>query len=263
MDWFITYLIKSAFTAACLYIFMKVLMEKESFHGYIRFLWLACFVLSAALPLMAFDTEIGDGSQLSRIKETLLPEITVEDSAAVEETGGGYGIVQTIAAIYFSGAAVTFILYVLSYARTGRIIAACRPADGRLRILFENICIENGIKASMARLFVSDSEISPFSMSGKIIIGKKDAEEAGVREILLHEMAHIDRRHSLDMFAAGLFTVMQWFNPCAWLMKKSLAEVHEYSVDKFVLDKGTEPCEYQLLLIKKAVGPRFHSIALP
>ena len=109
-------------------------------------------------------------------------------------------------------------------------------------------------------LVVHNQEIAPFSWMKYIVISRKDLEENG-REILIHEMAHIHHRHSVDLLVADICIFFQWFNPSAWLLKQELQNVHEYEADETVINEGVNAKEYQLLLIKKAVGTRLYSMA--
>lgn len=259
MDLAAAYLVKSAVVTAVLYIFMKLLMERENLHGYIRFLWLASIVLSLIVPAVVVDLGAAAGDALYRVREIILPEILVGGSDGAEAAAAGRSF-PLVPVLYFSGMAVTALFYLLSYIKVRRIISSCHPADAGHVEMVERLCREAGI-SGRARLLISDSEVSPFSRFNDIVISRKDADSPEIREILMHELAHIGKRHSLDLVLAELFTLIQWFNPCAWLTKASLSQIHEYSADRFVLDHGANMYEYQLLLIKKAVGPRFHSIA--
>ena len=107
---------------------------------------------------------------------------------------------------------------------------------------------------------VHNQEIAPFSWMKYIVISRKDLEENG-REILIHEMAHIHHRHSVDLLVADICIFFQWFNPSAWLLKQELQNIHEYEADETVINEGVNAKEYQLLLIKKAVGTRLYSMA--
>ena len=107
---------------------------------------------------------------------------------------------------------------------------------------------------------VHNQEIVPFSWMKYIVISRKDLEENG-REILIHEMAHIHHRHSVDLLVADICIFFQWFNPGAWLLKQELQNIHEYEADETVINEGVNAKEYQLLLIKKAVGTRLYSMA--
>ena len=78
-------------------------------------------------------------------------------------------------------------------------------------------------------------------------------EEDG-REILIHEMAHIQNRHSIDLLVADICIFFQWFNPGIWLLKQELQNIHEYEADETVINEGIDAKDYQLLLIKKPLA---------
>ena len=102
---------------------------------------------------------------------------------------------------------------------------------------------------------VHNHDIAPFSWMRYIVLSRKDLEENS-REILIHELAHIRNRHSWDLLLADICIFVQWFNPAAWLLKQELQTVHEYEADDTVLREGVNAKDYQMLLIKKAVGTR-------
>lgn len=258
MDLMLTYLAKSAAATAVFYIFMKALMERESLHGYLRLMWLAAMAFSLVLPLVTVDLGEVPQEVVHRIRRTVLPEAVMTPDA--QKADGIWNAAGLLLAIWIAGAGVTVMFYIVSFLHIGRTVRGCCAADGKAAAVFADILRGHGAGVK-ARLVVSREDISPFSIFGTVVVSRKDSVSVQLREILLHELAHVSRRHSYDLLAAQLFTVLQWFNPCAWLMKASLAQVHEYSADRFVLDSGADIYEYQLLLIKKAVGPRYHSIA--
>ena len=109
-------------------------------------------------------------------------------------------------------------------------------------------------------LVITDDEQAPFSWVKYIIINRKDHDE-NLQEILTHERAHIRCRHSIDVLVCDVFCCLQWFNPAMWLLRRELCAVHEYEADKAVLDSGINAKQYQILLIKKAAGGKWYSIA--
>ncbi len=93
-----------------------------------------------------------------------------------------------------------------------------------------------------------------------IVISRRDLQENGT-EILRHELAHVRNRHSIDLLIADCCILLQWFNPAAWLLKAELQNTHEFEADETVIREGVDIRQYQMLLIKKAVGSRLYSIA--
>ena len=122
-------------------------------------------------------------------------------------------------------------------------------------------CAEaSGCRRKVRLRVTDDSSVNPYSWMHDIMVSRRDIGTDG-RDILLHEMGHIRHAHSLDVIFTELFTVILWFNPVSWLMQYSLRQIHEYSADCTVLRSGADAREYQRLLIRKAAGTAFHSIA--
>ena len=173
--------------------------------------------------------------------------------AELEATPANVGAVQETPAI--SWVQIVLLVYL-----AGILFLACRN-------IYSLIClfrlIHSGKHEKLEKgvtLVVHNQEIAPFSWMKYIVISRKDLEENG-REILIHEMAHIHHRHSVDLLVADICIFFQWFNPGAWLLKQELQNVHEYEADETVINEGVNAKEYQLLLIKKAVGTRLYSMA--
>ena len=173
--------------------------------------------------------------------------------AELEATPANVGAVQETSAI--SWVQIVLLVYL-----AGILFLACRN-------IYSLIClfrlIHSGKHEKLEKgvtLVVHNQEIAPFSWMKYIVISRKDLEENG-REILIHEMAHIHHRHSVDLLVADICIFFQWFNPGAWLLKQELQNVHEYEADETVINEGVNAKEYQLLLIKKAVGTRLYSMA--
>ena len=123
--------------------------------------------------------------------------------------------------------------------------------------------IRSGKKTREERytLVTMDSDrIAPFSWMHYIVISQKDLERDH-SAIISHELKHLRSHHWIDLFIAQAVCIINWFNPAAWLMRDELMLVHEYQADMAVIENGHNPQEYQMLLIKKAVGARFPSLA--
>lgn len=109
-------------------------------------------------------------------------------------------------------------------------------------------------------LVLTPDDITPFSCVKTIVVSESDYEKNGY-QILTHEYAHINGYHSVDLLLFNILCCLQWFNPSIYLLKNELCAVHEYDADATVLRKGIDAKQYQLLLIEKAVGTKWYSIA--
>lgn len=102
--------------------------------------------------------------------------------------------------------------------------------------------------------------VAPFSWGRYVVVSREDFDSAGDM-IVAHELQHLHRRHWIDLLVAQAVCIVEWFNPAAWLMRDELKAVHEFQADSGVIAGGSDPITYQRLLIKKAVGTRFQSLA--
>ncbi|MBK9391873.1 MAG: hypothetical protein IPN68_17390, partial [Bacteroidetes bacterium] len=69
-------------------------------------------------------------------------------------------------------------------------------------------------------------------------------------DILDHESAHLRQGHTFDLLLSEIFIAFQWFNPFAWLIKRSVVLNHEYLADQvFVINRSIKDYQYRLLNI--------------
>ena len=256
MGTFLVYILKSAACLAVFYLFYKLLMSRDTFHRFNRFALLGLLVLSSLLPLVEASVNSPAAVQetmLTLEQLLLLADIQPEGESMAAATP--YATVLWLRAallVYLTGIVFFIVRNLCSLARLGRLIR-----QGKREAL--NSYLPDR-KEKNVRLVVHDHDIAPFSWMHWIVIARKDLEENG-REILIHELAHIRNRHSWDLLLADLCIFVQWFNPAAWLLKQELQNIHEYEADETVLREGVNARNYQMLLIKKAVGTRLYSMA--
>ena len=58
----------------------------------------------------------------------------------------------------------------------------------------------------------------------------------------------------MDRILAEFFVMINWFNPVAWLFRKSVIQNLEYLADSAVMRKGTDPLKYQLSILNQYIG---------
>ena len=248
MGVFFIYILKSSVCLVLFYLFFRLLLSKETFHRFNRMALLGVLFFSLLIPCIEVTTrhQVEVQQAVLSIEQLLL-------MAELEATPANVGAVQETSAI-------SWVQIVLLVYWAGILFLACRN-------IYSLIClfrlVHSGKHEKLEKgvtLVVHNQEIAPFSWMKYIVISRKDLEENG-REILIHEMAHIHHRHSVDLLVADICIFFQWFNPGAWLLKQELQNIHEYEADETVINEGVNAKEYQLLLIKKAVGTRLYSMA--
>lgn len=240
---FFIYSVKVAVCLALFYLFHKLLMSRDTFHTFNRFAILSMMLLSLVLPLvhLSLDSEAGINRGTVAL-EGLVAQTVVDDGG--NGVGEGMTLTQVLLAAYVLGVVLFVGKALLSVGSLLRLIRRARCVE-----------VRNGI-----RIYTMQGDISPFSWFRYIIMSEKDWQE-NRREIVLHEMAHIRRCHSMDVAVCNMMIVFQWYNPAAWLLKRELQTVHEYEADEAVLSAGVDATHYQMLLIRKAVGERLFSMA--
>lgn len=256
MGTFLVYILKSAACLAVFYLFYKLLMSRDTFHRFNRFALLGLLVLSSLLPLVEASVNSPAAVQetmLTLEQLLLMADIQPEGESMAAATPSATVLwLRAALLVYLTGIVFFIVRNLCSLARLGRLIR-----QGKREALDSYLPDR---KENNVRLVVHDHDIAPFSWMHWIVIARKDLEENG-REILIHELAHIRNRHSWDLLLADLCIFVQWFNPAAWLLKQELQNIHEYEADETVLREGVNARNYQMLLIKKAVGTRLYSIA--
>ncbi len=253
MGLFFVYILKSSVCLAAFYLFYRLLMARETFHRFNRFALLGILLLSCLLPLIEVNVK-----QEPEVRQTMLTLGQLLMMADAESSA-------TVGAV--EEATVTWVQMALLAYLSGILFFAFRNACSLMRLL---MLLKSGSRQHVdcylpgrrehVTLIVHNKEVAPFSWMKYIVISRKDLEENG-REILIHEFAHIRNRHSLDLLVADVCVFFQWFNPASWLMKQELQNIHEYEADEAVIEEGVDAKQYQLLLIKKAVGTRLYSMA--
>ena len=248
MGVFFIYILKSSVCLVLFYLFFRLLLSKETFHRFNRMALLGVLFFSLLIPCIEVTTrhQVEVQQAVLSIEQLLLMaelEATPANVGAVQETPT-LSWVQIVLLVYLAGILFLVCRNIYSLICLFRLVHSGKHEK-----------LEKGVT-----LVVHNQEIAPFSWMKYIVISRKDLEENG-REILIHEMAHIHHRHSVDLLVADICIFFQWFNPGAWLLKQELQNVHEYEADETVINEGVNAKEYQLLLIKKAVGTRLYSMA--
>lgn len=251
----IVYILKSSLCLALFYLFFKWLMSKEAFFRLNRFLLLVIMLLSMTIPVIEITvspareqvanadivTPNSEEMQLSSIymdfKDINGPEATKNDNIS--------NIIFIFSLIYLAGIIFMLGRFIFMYIHLFKLFAS----NSMRKVEEEGFTI-----------YIHDRDIIPMSWMNRILISEIDYRENGT-EIVAHEAAHISKRHSYDLILTELFVIIHWFNPAVWLIRRELKAIHEYQADKAVIDQGIDAKNYQLLLIKKAVGDRLYSIA--
>lgn len=239
------YILKSSICLAAFYLFYKVMLSRETFHRFNRIVLVSLFIISLIIPFIEISLKSETPySGLALNLETLLAMAGSDGAGTVARQTDSWLLI--ILGVYIIGFSFSLMRALVSIIQ---MIVLIKSAGAR------NEIISNGV-----RLVIHNNKTAPFSWMKFIAISEKDYRESG-EEIITHELAHISKLHSADILIAEAVKIIHWFNPAAYLLKQELQNIHEYQADEAVINKGIDAKQYQLLLIKKAVGDRLYTIA--
>jgi biopolymer transport protein ExbD len=227
-------------------------MHNDKTHSINRFLLLGILFVSAVLPLtnLQFFNEEVPLKQVEVFREfvsapVFTPDIANPDNSEIPQILQSESSISihSYLIIYISIILVLLLRILVSIARVLQII---RKAEKR--------------KIRKVVLAIVKDLIQPFTFFNKIILSEKDFNE-NKDIVVAHEHAHIKQLHAIDLVVCELFTVVHFFNPFMWLLRRDLKLVHEYQADQAVLNKGIDAKKYQLLVLQKSVGERRFAMA--
>ena len=137
--------------------------------------------------------------------------------------------------LYLAGVGLVLCMLGLSLLRTLRVLVKNRSA-----------------RTDGFRLTLVEENIPSFSFLDRIVISSDDFRSHPA--IFEHEKMHVRFFHSADLLLFSAVAAAYWFNPFVWIMRAELQMLHEYEADEAVIRQGIDATQYQLLLVKKAVG---------
>ena len=236
------YSLMSALVLTLMYLVYKWILSGENQHGYNRAVLLGIYSISFAappfIPTLSYMLDRGPDEHGTVAVGMPTVEFGTVDSAAPSV------LATVLTVVYFSGVFAVVVATCYSALRINNIIRKGERYD----------------RDGFTLVVHDDNGLAPFSWRNYIVMNRKDFAESGDL-ILAHETKHVNARHWVDLMVAQAVAAFQWYNPAAWLMREELKTVHEYQADEAVILSGTDMKQYQMLLIKKAVGGRFQSLA--
>ncbi len=237
------YLVVSAFSLALMLVVYRLTLSRTTFHGFNRGVLLCSLALAATVPFVHFrmvsEKAAAPIAQMLNEIKVYADGTTQTAPAQVAQTCSGMDILSVITLVYLAGVVICLLRVAIG------ILSSEILCHRRSRAL-----------ADGSHLVITDRNYAPFSWRNYIVISRKDYEANGAM-IITHEQAHVRHHHSLDLILAQLFCAFQWFNPAAWMLKRSLLEVHEYEADASVLESGFDERRYQICLVRAALQGSF------
>ena len=222
------YLIKLNLILALLCLLFQVLMHRDTFFGVRRLMLWGIYATAFLLPLCDVQALLTADTAATDMAEAyasyVLPTIEVTamrvSTLGIEQSEPGCGmwfvgmmaiwaILYLIPVVWMTAKLLWQIAYII-YLR-----CTCKP---------------------IGTLFLYPRPCSPFSFGPWIFLYPDGMDEQTLREVLIHEQAHVRGWHTLDILFSQVVCILFWWNPAAWLMRREVRMNLEFIADKTVAD---------------------------
>lgn len=233
MESVLLYFGKIILCSGVMFLYYQLSLKDRTFHHYNRFYLLSAMLVSLLLPLVRvedFTIEVSDDLYLLINR--------VQNFNTIKNTDHDYIYIE----IVFSA------LGLVSLCLLGRLlygILKIRRFTGRFRReTFDGI-----------NFYRTDLQEAPFSFFRNLFWKNSIMLDSDLgKQILKHEMVHIEQKHSFDKIFIEIITAVFWFNPFFHLMKKEISLIHEYLADHKAVRHSDTKAFAQMLLASHFSG---------
>ena len=232
---FLLYIARAGLYLGLFYAFYLLVMRRTTFFGLNRALLLAGSYLCLLLPLIRLRTVTAAGIA----QEVSVVGADWDPQAAFQRF---FPWSEVLLALYVCGAVAALALFLVSAWKVNRLIRR-----GEKTVLGD------------CTLVLLENNVRSFSWGRTVVMSRQDLEQNPA--IFTHERMHVHYRHTLDLLLFSPIQLLFWWNPLVWIIREELRLLHEYQADEGVLQKGIDATQYQLLLVRKAVGEQRFSLA--
>ncbi|MFN8353618.1 MAG: M56 family metallopeptidase [Spirosomataceae bacterium] len=225
----VAFFIQSGITISVFYGVYKLLLQKLTFFGWLRYYFLGSMVLSVVVPVLDFSVLVKTPRLdlqpiLVSFKEALPTNLPLTEASSIYPNW-----IVVLSSIYGIGVAIGLLRIVQQVVSLIRL---------RQRTNYNGCFYE-----------LSDP-IVPFSFFSWVFVNPDLHTEAEISAILVHEQVHVRQRHTVDILLAETMVVTFWFNPFVWLLRAIIKQNLEFLTDQHVLKEGISRQSYQYDLLK-------------
>jgi hypothetical protein len=213
-----------------------LVLRNKRFHQYNRFYLLAAALLSWIVPLIKITwSQPVVISEQPQVMQFL--SVVADNNSQIEQTIHTQPVSQwsrelLVTGIYFGVAAILFFGMVQAFTKLYRLLRdhSCKNVGDIYLVLTQ----AKGTPFSFFRYIFWNEEIDIRSEAGK--------------QILQHELTHVQQKHSFDKLFIQVILIGGWFNPFFWLLRKEMDMIHEFIADKKAVNNGDTAALAQMLL---------------
>ena len=244
------YLVKLTISLSIVYLFYQLVLRRLTFYNSNRWYFIGYTLLSFVIPFINITPVLENNSFHQNDIVQMIP--AVERYAFPMQNEARYSFFTSfadwnkwdwISFAVLSGATLLLLRFII------RCISFLQMRSKAQLLLVDGM-----------KLYQVNENIIPFSFGNAVYINNNLHSEEELREIIRHEFVHVKQRHTLDILWSEWLCIINWYNPFAWMLKRSIRQNLEFIADNNVLQNGVDRKQYQYLLLK-VIGNNHFSIA--
>jgi beta-lactamase regulating signal transducer with metallopeptidase domain len=171
---------------------------------------------------------------------------------------------QLLFPVWLAGLFLTLLPIAVAQIRIRFFARRARPASFRWARLIETT---PSISPFAGRIRIIESSETTMPMTWGVFrptllvpAGGDGRPDWQCRDILLHELAHVDRRDCLTQLIAQIACAVYWFNPLVWVASHRMRVERELACDDRVINAGSRAADYASNLLDVARSLRAPSM---
>lgn len=233
MEAILLYFGKIILCSGVMFLYYQLSLKDKTFHHYNRFYLLAALLISLLLPLIRIDDftiEVNNDIYmlLDRIQNFNTEKNLNNGNLYFNLIFSALGLVS----FYFLGR----LLYGIFKIHTFKKQFQKESFDG-------------------INFYRTDLTEAPFSYFKNLFWKETITLNSDIgKQILKHEMVHIEQKHSFDKILIEIITAVFWFNPFFHIIKREINLIHEYLADKKAVKHSDTKAFAQMLLASHFSG---------
>ncbi|MCX8532200.1 M56 family metallopeptidase [Chryseobacterium luquanense] len=233
MEALIFYFIKVVICSGVMFLYYQLSLKDKTFHHYNRFYLLSAMLISIFLPLVKvedFTIEVNENLFLliSKLQNLNANKTIDHDYIYFRIIFSALGLVS----LYFLGKFLYGIFRIQ-----------------QLKSQFKKESFEG------VNFYQTNLSEAPFSYFKNLFWKNTIVINSDIgKQILKHEMVHIEQKHSVDKIFMEIITAVFWFNPFFHIIKKEISLIHEYLADKKAVKQSDTKAFAQMLLASHFSG---------
>ncbi|MCJ8152982.1 M56 family metallopeptidase [Chryseobacterium sp. SSA4.19] len=230
-------IVKIILCSALLLTVYNLFLQKEKMYRFNRFYLLFSLLFSYAVPFVSVTAEM---PKPIRKAQTIIE--STQEILDLTQTQQSFD--WTILAWFIYGSGTLLLL-----ARAIVSIIKIKRLKGK-KIIYQN-----------QNMIITEKHLSPFSFWNTIYLGKNYWINDKIdRRIFLHEKAHLDQKHSIDLLVVEIVKIFTWFNPSVYFFQKAMVTNHEFLADEAVLENDCNVKDYQQLILHEIISKQNYNL---